>query len=95
MGQAPIEQENSSRTLLGVCLGSIFGGSLGFIVGGVYGIKDYNAAMNLAIQESGFADFLPVFVPFFAAIGSTIGAISGILIYVAYRLLRLAFRRLK
>lgn len=50
---------------------------LGLILGGVYGLIDFRAAVAREVEQSGFADFLPVGVLFLAIVGAVLGAMSG------------------
>jgi hypothetical protein len=64
-------------TRYGCCLASSAGGLLGLVLGGYYGIREYNAAVDEVVQEGLTADFLPVGVPFWALVGAIVGAIVG------------------
>ena len=66
--------------MFGCCL-IITGGTLaGFVLGGIYGIQEYNAAVTEDMQQGGPGDFLPVGIPIWACIGTVLGALaSGLL----------------
>lgn len=70
----------------GCCLITGAGGLLGLIVGGAYGVHQFNAAVDEAVREHGFADYLPVGVPVWAIFGTVLGAMSGLLSVVAWLL---------
>ncbi|GAC1475295.1 MAG: hypothetical protein NVSMB9_27470 [Isosphaeraceae bacterium] len=45
--------------------------------GGLYGIRDFQMAVEDAVQKNGFADFIPVGIPCFAFLGALLGAIAA------------------
>jgi hypothetical protein len=47
------------------------------VLGGLHGIKEYNAAVDNAEREFGFADYLPVGVPIWALVGAVLGALAS------------------
>jgi hypothetical protein len=70
----------------GCTLPTFAGGLVGFLLGGHLGMKNDQAATEKAVQEQGFADFVPVLVPAFAVMGALIGLFVAILLVIAWRL---------
>lgn len=61
------------------CLATAVGCLIGLFLGGLHGFREYNAAVEAAMRESGFADYLPVGVPIWAVVGAVLGALVGVL----------------
>jgi hypothetical protein len=70
----------------GCSLAIAAGGLIGLVLGGLHGIREYNAAVDRAVREDGFADYLPVGVPIWALMGATLGALALGLLVGGWRL---------
>jgi hypothetical protein len=70
------------------CSLTIAAGSLiGIVLGGLHGIREYRAAVDQAVKDDGFADYLPVGVPIWAFVGGILGALLSVLLLSGWRLL--------
>ncbi len=75
------------ETRSGCCLVIGVGGLVGLVLGGSFGIRQFNAVVDEAVQQGEeIVDFLPVGVPFWALVGAIIGAFAaGLLLRVLRR----------
>src|SRR5438874_11020256 len=80
------EEPHTFPIRTGCCLIPGGGALLGLMLGGAYGIHDFNAAVDKAVREHGFADYLPVGVPIWAILGALIGALFGTSLVVLWLL---------
>jgi hypothetical protein len=62
------------------CGGGCAGSLVGLVLGGLYGLLEYRAAVEEAVREHGFADYLPVGIPIWALVGAFLGALCGALV---------------
>jgi ABC-type antimicrobial peptide transport system permease subunit len=64
-------------TRAGCCLITGIGGLIGLVSGAVFGVKEFNEAVERAARLDPDVDFLPVVVPFFAFVGAVFGALAA------------------
>ena len=79
-------QDDPSSRLPGCSLITAVGSLIGFVLGGLHGYRDYNAAVEKAMRADGFADYLPVGVPIWAFVGATLGLLASIPLMIGWRL---------
>jgi hypothetical protein len=71
---------------LGCCLLISLGSIIGFVLGGLHGIREYRAAVDAAVKDGLTADYLPVGIPIWAIVGALLGALASGLLLSGWRL---------
>lgn len=84
--------DDKTTARYGGCLASSFGGLLGLVLGGSYGVWEFNDAVDEAVQRGLDADYLPVGVPLWALVGAIAGVAGGGLLFAVQRRLNWRIR---
>jgi hypothetical protein len=76
---------DSASRQVGCCSFVATGTLIGLSVGGCYGIREYQAAVEVDVREGGPGDYLPVGVPVWAIFDALLGALAGRLTLSVWR----------